>query len=607
MAGQISGYQCYIYANAVYYYLFGDIPYHGSGISGYWKDSKTVLKNQSSASYSRFSNAGVGFGAYIRTTANSDGSYSGSYGHSLIVLTYDSSGITYLDCNSNGKGLVRIARETWSEFNSSQVSGKSRRIAHVVQCKSAGEVNDPSTCPGKAALNVQTTVGGTAAFTWKETDNTTHYNICIKQRDGNGKYETIAEHSYVEPGFSVALDPGEYCAQLISYNSNKKESDGKDWKHTYADDVNFEIRECNHTFSSAVDKAATCAREGKETYICKKCGYSYSSVLPMVDHEYVTDPAQAATCTNIGLTEGKHCSVCKAVLEAQETINALGHSYSDGICTDCGDEFGRIEAPVVKITNKASSGKPSLSWDAVDGAVEYEVYRATSKTGKYSRMKTLNNTTYTNTSSTAGKYYYYYVRAIAADGSYADSSIVGRTCDLAQTTVAVSNVVSTGKVKISWEPVEGATKYEVYRAASKNGTYSRISTTSSTSVTNTKAEAGKMYYYKVRAICDVEAAAAAYSASKSRTCNLPQPDVSIALSSKKPKVSWDKVEGAVSYKVYRASSKNGTYSLVKTTTSLSYKDSNATSGKTYYYKVVAVCSNTAGNSNYSGIVSIKST
>ena len=265
-----------------------------------------------------------------------------------------------------------------------------------------------------------------------------------------------------------------------------------------------------------------------------------------------------------------------------------------------------LEAPVIKGSNKASNGKISLTWEAVEGASKYEVYRATSKNGKYSLMKALTNTTYTNTSAKAGKYYYYFVRAIDADGNYADSNIIGRTCDLAQTTITVSNVASTGKVKISWTAVEGATKYQVYRATSKNGTYSRISTTANTSVTNTKAEAGKTYYYKVRAICDVDAAAAAYSAVKSRTCDLPRPDVSIALSSKKPKVSWDKVTGAVEYKVYRATSKTGTYSLVKTTTASYYRDTKATAGKTYYYKVVAVCSNTAGNSAYSSIVSIKS-
>jgi predicted nucleic acid-binding Zn ribbon protein len=39
----------------------------------------------------------------------------------------------------------------------------------------------------------------------------------------------------------------------------------------------------------------------------------------------VTDKAIAATCTASGLTEGKHCSVCSAVLVKQNTVPALGH------------------------------------------------------------------------------------------------------------------------------------------------------------------------------------------------------------------------------------------------------------------------------------------
>ena len=198
------------------------------------------------------------------------------------------------------------------------------------------------------------------------------------------------------------------------------------------------------------------------------------------------------------------------------------------------------------------------------------------------------------------------MRAIDAKGNYTDSSVVSCVCDLAQTTVTLSNKASTGKIIISWEAVTGATKYQVYRATAKNGTYSRISTTTNTQITNTTPEAGKTYYYKVRAVCDVEDAKAAFSAVKSCICDLPQPSVSAALSAKKPKVSWKTVDGAVSYQVYRATSKTGTYTLVATSTGSYYKDTAAVSGKTYYYKVIAVCSTAAGNSAYSGVVSVKS-
>ena len=208
----------------------------------------------------------------------------------------------------------------------------------------------------------------------------------------------------------------------------------------------------------------------------------------------------------------------------------------------------------------------------------------------------------------AGNTYYYKVRAIcdvqAAAAPFSD--VKGRTCDLARPEVTLTNKAATGKIQISWKAVEGATKYEVYRATSPNGIYTLLKTTTSTSLTNTTVTAGKTYYYKVKAIASRSAANSADSEIASRTCDLPQPTVSIALSSGKPKVCWKKVTGATKYDVYRATSKSGTYSKVKTTTSLNWSDTTAKSGTTYYYKVVAVCSKTAGNSACSGVVSVKS-
>ena len=44
-------------------------------------------------------------------------------------------------------------------------------------------------------------------------------------------------------------------------------------------------------------------------------------------HVWVTDVAVPASCTQTGLTEGKHCSACNEVLVAQEEIAAIGHNY----------------------------------------------------------------------------------------------------------------------------------------------------------------------------------------------------------------------------------------------------------------------------------------
>lgn len=47
-------------------------------------------------------------------------------------------------------------------------------------------------------------------------------------------------------------------------------------------------------------------------------------------HEEIADQAVPATCTESGLTEGSHCGVCGAILVAQETVPATGHSVRFG-------------------------------------------------------------------------------------------------------------------------------------------------------------------------------------------------------------------------------------------------------------------------------------
>ncbi len=47
--------------------------------------------------------------------------------------------------------------------------------------------------------------------------------------------------------------------------------------------------------------------------------------------EEITDPAVEPTCTETGLTEGKHCSVCGVTINGLKTIPATGHSWDDGI------------------------------------------------------------------------------------------------------------------------------------------------------------------------------------------------------------------------------------------------------------------------------------
>ena len=98
--------------------------------------------------------------------------------------------------------------------------------------------------------------------------------------------------------------------------------------------------------------APTCTTDGTKTSTCLVCGNVKIEILPAA-HTEVIDAAKDPTCTETGLTEGSHCSVCGETLVAQTPVDALGHNYdavvTDPTCTEngftthtcsrCGDSY----------------------------------------------------------------------------------------------------------------------------------------------------------------------------------------------------------------------------------------------------------------------------
>ena len=79
---------------------------------------------------------------------------------------------------------------------------------------------------------------------------------------------------------------------------------------------------------------ATCAKAGVKVRYCS-CGEKQNESIPKLPHDVVIDEGVSPTCTEAGLTKGKHCSVCNEVIVAQTVANALGHTYVYGDCTRC--------------------------------------------------------------------------------------------------------------------------------------------------------------------------------------------------------------------------------------------------------------------------------
>ena len=266
-----------------------------------------------------------------------------------------------------------------------------------------------------------------------------------------------------------------------------------------------------------------------------------------------------------------------------------------------------VELTVVEpvVGARQADGKPTLHWNKLQNAVSYQVYRADSKDGKYVRVFTTKGLTYTHISAEAGKTYFYKVKALFADGTNQFSEFVSATFRPVSLNFApvAGNRNTDGKPTLRWNKLQNAVSYQVYRATKENGEYVRVFTTKGLTYTHVSAEAGKTYFYKVKALfADGTNQFSEFVSATFRPVSLNfAPVAGNRNTDGKPTLRWNKLQNAVSYQVYRATKENGEYVRVFTTKGLTYTHVSAQLDKTYYYKVKAVFSD--GSTVFSEILS----
>lgn len=138
----------------------------------------------------------------------------------------------------------------------------------------------------------------------------------------------------------------------------------------------------------------------------------------------------------------------------------------------------------------------SLSWNAVDGATGYSVYRQEGS-GSFTEIKTTEDTSLEDTGLKTGTEYTYYVKAKRGSGVSTESNHATVTPTFTgSTTLTVSN--NNSGYYLAWDAVNGAASYEIWRGDGENGEQSHIADIDTNAYTDSSADSYSTYNYMVK-------------------------------------------------------------------------------------------------------------
>jgi fibronectin type 3 domain-containing protein len=271
-------------------------------------------------------------------------------------------------------------------------------------------------------------------------------------------------------------------------------------------------------------------------------------------------------------------------------VNAGGESGPSG-------EGSSTLVPAVptNVVAAGGQGQVNLRWDAVSGAVSYNVYRSASPGAEGTHpYKALTTPAFTDGGLTNGASFYYRITAVNAGGESGPSAeAVGFTAASPPGNISAS--AASGHILVTWSASSGAASYNLYRSSSPtpSATPYKLGLTS-TSFLDAGLPGGATFYYEVTAIN-----AGGESARSVQSFATLGPDAPLGLTTSTAGagilLTWAVTPGATSYNIYRATSSRaeGTIPYSTGLTTSSFTDA-VPLGSTFYYRVTAV--NHAGES-----------
>ena len=213
-------------------------------------------------------------------------------------------------CNRESYRTISKVEHNWkSDYTIDKEATCESDGSKSIHCSNCDAVKDRETITAaghdlvhhKAQTATCTANGWDAYDTCNKCDYTT-YRETPATGHSFGKWETV-----IYPSCTYNGSEKRTCTVCQAVETKDINSYGHSWESNYT-----------------IDKEATCESDGSKSIHCRYCdAVKDSETITATGHKEEVLEAKSATVFSTGLTEGKKCSVCGAVLVAQEEIPEL--------------------------------------------------------------------------------------------------------------------------------------------------------------------------------------------------------------------------------------------------------------------------------------------
>ncbi len=270
------------------------------------------------------------------------------------------------------------------------------------------------------------------------------------------------------------------------------------------------------------------------------------------------------------------------------------------------------EAKAIKVENitySATANTISLSWDAADGCFKYWVYKYLDSTGTWAIAASTGETTaVVKNLSPNTTYKFKVIGKFAADYSIMDinkADVVEATTGAPAAPGSMAITTGLNEAEISWEAVDGATKYWIYKATNVDGPYYIAGATTDTSAVMGSLQNNMTYYFRIASLTTQNGTPVISDPMDSPYVSITTPktvDITTALdvnTATTATISWKGLEGAEKYWVMYSTTTTDTtasgWTTAGTTTDVTTLNvRNLTPNTVYHFTVRARYTDAAG-------------